>query len=256
MRTLLVLFAVAFVSLTARAGEDAGTKDLERLQGTWTFESYEENGKALPAAALKEKRIFFGANQFIIKRRDELLQIGSLKLNPIDGHRDFDATVIAGPQKGKTMLGIYSLKGDTLKVCINPDGSDRPKEFKTTADSGLFLAVYKRVIRTGDQLAIAGKYRSESVQVNGDRETADVEITRRGDCYLLKWSKGILDAHIVGIGIRKGGVLSVCWASKGQIGVCVYELDKERRLVGDWTILGGVGAVQRETLTRRKKADK
>src|SRR5205807_1198901 len=113
-------------------------KEMEKLQGTWMFDSYEENGKKTPPADLKEKRIFFGSNQFIIKQGEELLQVGSLKLDPIDGHRDIDATVAAGPHKGNTMRGIYSLKDNTLKVCIDPEGNERPKEFKTTPDSGYY----------------------------------------------------------------------------------------------------------------------
>jgi uncharacterized protein (TIGR03067 family) len=201
---------------------------------------------------LKEKRIFFGANQFIVKNGEELLQLGSLKLDPIDGHRDFDATVVAGPHKGNTMRGIYSLKENTLKVCIDPEGNDRPKEFKTTPDSGLYLAVYKRVIPTGEEVDITGSYRAESLQFNGEKQTADVEIKRLGDCYLVKWSKGILEAY-VGIGLRKGEVLAVCWANQGQVGACLYHIEKGPRLVGEWTMLGGAGVVQRETLTARKK---
>src|ERR1700730_9160231 len=146
--TFLGLVAASLLLAPRAAAQEIAKKEFEKLQGTWTFDSYEESGKKTPAADLKEKRIFFGANEFIIKNGDEFLQVGSLKLDPIDGHRDIDATVAAGLHKGNTMLGIYSLKGNTFKVCIDPEGNERPKEFKTTADSSLFLAVYKRVIPT------------------------------------------------------------------------------------------------------------
>ena len=197
------------------------------------------------------KRIFFGANQFIIKKGDELVQIGSLRLDPVDGHRDIDATVVAGLHKGNTMRGIYFLKDNIFKVCIDPEGNDRPKEFKTTADSGLYLAVYKRVMPTSEEIDITGHYKAESLQINGEKQMADVEIKRLGDCYLVKWSKGILDAY-VGIGLRKGEVLAVCWANQGQIGACLYQIEQGPRLVGEWTMLGGAGVVQRETMTRKK----
>jgi uncharacterized protein (TIGR03067 family) len=255
MKTIL-LGTLATVLLVAPGafGQEITKKELEKLQGTWTFDSYEENGKALAAADLKEKRIFFGRDQFMIKKGDELLQVGLLKLDPLDGHRDIDATVIAGPNKGTTMRGIYSLKDNTLNVCIDPEGNERPKEFKTTADSGLFLAVYKRVIPAGEEVDITGRYKAESIQFNGERQTADVEIRRMGDCYLVKWSKGILDAY-VGIGLRKGDVLAVCWANQGQIGACLYQIESGPRLSGAWTILGGAGVVQRETLTAKKKKE-
>src|SRR5262249_45001555 len=139
-----------------------------------------------------------------------------------------------------------------FKVCIDPEGIERPKEFKTAPDSGLFLAVYKRVVPAGEEVDITGHYRAESLQFNGEKQMADVEIKRLGDCYLVKWSKGILDAY-VGIGLRKGEVLAVCWTNQGQIGACLYQIEKGPRLVGAWTMLGGAGVVQRETLTARKK---
>jgi uncharacterized protein (TIGR03067 family) len=244
MRSIMLgLLATGLVLVSAASGQEISKKELEKLQGTWTFDSYEENGKKSPAADLKDKRIFFGANQFIVKKGEELVQVGSLKLDPIDGHRDIDATIAAGPNKGTTMRGIYSLKDDMLKVCM---------EFKTAPDSGHYLAVYKRVILTGEEIDITGLYRAESLQFNGEKQTADVEIKRLGDCYLVKWSKGILDAY-VGIGLRKGEVLAVCWANQGQVGACIYRIDKGPQLIGEWTMLGGAGMVQRETLTLRKK---
>jgi len=250
--TILGLFVACLLIAPGAVGQEITKRELEKLQGTWLFDSYEENGKQTPAADLKDKRIFFGANQFIIKNGEELLQVGSLKLDPIDGHRDIDATVVAGPHKGNTMRGIYLLKGDVFKVCIDPEGIERPKEFETAPDSGLFLAVYKRVVPAGEEVDITGHYRAESLQFNGEKQMADVEIKRLGDCYLVKWSKGILDAY-VGIGLRKGEVLAVCWTNQGQIGACLYQIEKGPRLVGAWTMLGGAGVVQRETLTARKK---
>ena len=254
MRTSILVVVAAVLFAPCAGGQSISKKELEKLQGTWSFESYEEDGKPAAPESFKEKRIFFGGSQFIVKKGDELLQIGALKLDPVDGRRDIDATILAGPQKGTTMRGIYSLKENILKVCIDPEGNDRPKEFKTTAGSGLYMAVYKRIIPIGEDIDIAGVYKAESIQLNGEKQTAEVEIKRLGDGYLVKWSKGILDAY-VGIGLRKGGVLSVCWANQGQVGVCIYQIEKGPRLSGEWTMLGGAGVVQRETLTIRKKGE-
>src|SRR5207249_3299729 len=150
--TMLGLVTAGLLVVSSAGGQEIVKKEMDRLQGTWVFDSFEENGQITPPADLKNKRMFFGANQFIIKNGDELVQVGTLKLDPIDGHRDIDATVVAGQHTGNTMRGIYMIKGDQLKVCIDPEGNERPKEFKTTADSGLFLAVYKRVVPEGEEI--------------------------------------------------------------------------------------------------------
>ena len=49
-----------------------------------------------------------------------------------------------GPNKGKTILGIYELKEDTLRICYDLTGKGRPTEFVTKKDAPLFLVVYKR----------------------------------------------------------------------------------------------------------------
>ena len=47
-----------------------------------------------------------------------------------------DLTFTAGPEKGKTSLGIYEVDGDTWKICLGLAGKGRPKEFTTKAQSG------------------------------------------------------------------------------------------------------------------------
>ena len=49
-----------------------------------------------------------------------------------------------GSDKGQTELGIYQFDGDTVKLCINEKGKDRPKEFTTAADNQQNLVVLKR----------------------------------------------------------------------------------------------------------------
>jgi len=43
----------------------------------------------------------------------------------------------------RTLKGIYTLDGDTLKICLTEKG-DRPKEFKLDADSKAALMTLKR----------------------------------------------------------------------------------------------------------------
>jgi uncharacterized protein (TIGR03067 family) len=69
---------------------------------------------------------------------------GTFKLDPSTTPKSFDLTGTNGPNKGKQLLAIYELDGDNLKVCYDLTGKTRPKEFKTTEGSQLYLATFKR----------------------------------------------------------------------------------------------------------------
>jgi uncharacterized protein (TIGR03067 family) len=45
---------------------------------------------------------------------------------------------------GSKAKGIVALDGDTLKLCYNPMGGDRPTKFESTADNKNHLIVLKR----------------------------------------------------------------------------------------------------------------
>ena len=49
-----------------------------------------------------------------------------------------------GPNQGKTFPCIYELKGDTLRICYDLSGAKRPTEFKSVADTKLYLVTYSR----------------------------------------------------------------------------------------------------------------
>ena len=48
------------------------------------------------------------------------------------------------PDKGKTMLGIYELDGDTLKMCLTKPGNERPRDFTTKLGEPRMVTVYSR----------------------------------------------------------------------------------------------------------------
>ncbi len=144
--SLAVILAI-FVGTTLTAADpkdDPAKKELEKMQGTWMYESVEMDGKAMPADELKKMRITFAGDKFTVKSGDKAAEAGTQKLDPTKKPKTVDATVTEGEGKGTTMLGIYELEGDTLKACFDPTGKKRPTEFKAPAGSGLFTAVLKR----------------------------------------------------------------------------------------------------------------
>jgi uncharacterized protein (TIGR03067 family) len=129
----------------ARAdGKADVAKELRKFQGAWTFEFVEAGGKEVPAAGFKGMTVTFEGDRFTVKKGDEVIQVGRQKLDPSRSPRTLDVTVTEGLNKGAVMPGIYEIRGDTLKVCFDPEGKKRPTEFKGASGSQTFV-VHKRV---------------------------------------------------------------------------------------------------------------
>jgi uncharacterized protein (TIGR03067 family) len=147
---IAVLFLFAGVGLLVAAGAGSGEavkKDLEALKGTWMVVSAEKDGKKLTDEQLKGITLTYdGAGKTSVKKGDQLLFEGTIKIDPTKKPKTLDATQTSeGENKGKTFLGIYEIQGDTLKICsAEPAKKDRPAEFSSKPGSGHFLRVYKR----------------------------------------------------------------------------------------------------------------
>ena len=148
MRILLVaLFCVfGFAASGTRADDKADLeKELKNFQGNWNIESSVTGGTEISADQLKGFILIFEGDKHTLKFGDKVFQVGTLKLDPSKSPKTVDVTMTEGPDKGTTMLGIYEIDGDTLRVCFDPQGKKRPTEFKSAAGSQNFVNVHKRV---------------------------------------------------------------------------------------------------------------
>ena len=137
MRFLLLGCALALVTFTARADEDAAKKDLKVLAGTWKVVAAEHDGDSLDR--IIDGVMVIKENNFHIKTKSGTELKGDLILNPTKAPKHIDYVHQDGPLKDKKWEGIYELKGDTLKICYAEADSEkeRPIEFKTLKDSKL-----------------------------------------------------------------------------------------------------------------------
>jgi uncharacterized protein (TIGR03067 family) len=120
-------------------------KEVWKFKGTWTFESSETGGKELPTGELKGLLLTFEGDKHTVRKGEEVIQVGTQKLDPSKSPKIIDVTMTEGPNKGTVMLGIYEIDGDTLKVCFDPQGKKRPTEFKSAPASENFVNIHKRV---------------------------------------------------------------------------------------------------------------
>jgi uncharacterized protein (TIGR03067 family) len=120
-------------------------KEAKKFQGTWTIDSSVTGGEAIPAEQLKTFVVIFEGDKHTVKNGDEVIQVGTQKLDPSKSPKVIDVTMTEGPNKGAVMLGIYEIDADTLKVCFDPEGKTRPTEFKSLPGSKNFVNVHKRI---------------------------------------------------------------------------------------------------------------
>jgi hypothetical protein len=93
---------------------------------------------------------------------------------------------------------------------------------------------------------LSGVYACEGTNPDGSPYTAVVEIVKRQDTYLVRWTQEN-DDQVMGVGIQQDGVLAVSYFG-GAPAIVVYSVSGER-LSGQWT-MGGAGRLFKETLTK------
>jgi uncharacterized protein (TIGR03067 family) len=121
--------------------------DAPKLDGTWKPVSGELGGKAFPEPALKAISLTISnANYDVVVLEPQGAQHdrGTVKyLNKLTP-KGMDVIGTNGPNQGKTLPAIYEIDGDTLRVCYNLNGTNRPTDFKTSAGGQLFSVTYSR----------------------------------------------------------------------------------------------------------------
>jgi len=143
MRLCVSFVAVLFL-LGADAPADAVKKDMTLLEGDWSLVSGERDGQTIPEEFVKTgKRSVKDAETSVIIN-DMVVMKAKFKIDPIKKPKTIDYAVTDGPEKGKTVLGIYELDGDTVKFCFSAPDKERPSEFTAKEGSGRTLSLWKR----------------------------------------------------------------------------------------------------------------
>lgn len=145
--TLVALYFVFGLAASGTLADDKADveKETRKFQGIWTIESSVTGGMEIPAEQLKGFRVIYDGDKHTVKMGDQVIQVGTQKIDPSKSPKTIDVTMTEGPSKGAVMLGIYEIDGDTMKACFDPQGKKRPTEFKSSAGSEYFLNVHKRV---------------------------------------------------------------------------------------------------------------
>ncbi len=123
-----------------QAAIDPTDRDLKSLQGEWLCVAMEEIGNTLNKKAVREqdRRVTIKGHSYTMKRTENGHRhtlVGKFEIDASNGHFDF----VGREQDGRSTVwvGIYELKGDTLKLCYRYRRNEdcvRPTSFETDTD--------------------------------------------------------------------------------------------------------------------------
>src|SRR5437773_1028401 len=138
----LIVVGLVLAFGAVKAADDAD-KDKEKLQGAWQPISAIEKGKEQSKEDLKERKITFKGDKITVKHGEKVHDV-TFKLDPSKKPKEIDVTGKDDDGKDRMMKGIYELNDDTLKVCLDMEGGDRPSKFDSPEGSNLIFVTLKR----------------------------------------------------------------------------------------------------------------
>lgn len=138
---LSLLLALVLSFNAGLSQEDAIQAELKKLDGTWNVTALESAGIKLPDNYLKQENMafVFKSDKMTVKKGTQTVTDSTVKIDPAKSPKTLDATATDGMGKGKTILIIYELTGDSLKIArYLPGTTGRPSGFDDKANLMVF----------------------------------------------------------------------------------------------------------------------
>ncbi len=139
-----LLLVLSFPAIGAEPDDDGANADAKSVLGTWRFTSVSYDGGLQDVSG----KMTFGADHKLAA--DVGGQEGTFEyaLDPTKKPKWIDLKT-----SDFNIAGIYSLEGDTLKICHGDPKSPRPSEFKTEKGDRISLVTLTRAADDGDSPA-------------------------------------------------------------------------------------------------------
>lgn len=113
------------------------------LTGTWEMIRAESAGEPSPDLIPLRVELQLTADTYAVHLAGELADRGTYAVIAAHPHPTLTLYGTLGPNAGRAIPCIYQLTGNRLRICYGLDGN-LPSDFKTTAESRLYLATYRR----------------------------------------------------------------------------------------------------------------
>ncbi len=149
MATKSLLFcALLSLALAQPANEERAKKDLERMQGTWTMQALEVNGKDVGAKRIQDTFLIVKKDDYRTKVKDQEQPGFRLVLDPSKEPKAVDMIKAMPGGTEEVYKGIYIFENDTLKICRGlTAGKERPNQFATWPDTNAFVVTWKKQVK-------------------------------------------------------------------------------------------------------------
>ncbi|MBL8982571.1 MAG: TIGR03067 domain-containing protein [Gemmatimonadetes bacterium] len=188
---------------------------LRSLEGEWAFTSLEVNGETVPSSLHGTSRILIDGDRFRTES-PEANYDGEFLIDVEAEPHTIDIAFVEGPEAGQSSLGVFTLDGDTLTICLGLVGATRPSGFRTTQGSGHALETLRRA-SAARPVGVTGGHTAAGKAQNSPARQSDV--ARTDDSFVV--TPSALDAPLQGGWqclelVRDGGPLPDQWLPAGQ----------------------------------------
>ena len=137
----ILLITVCAVAVSGGCG--TAKHENKKLDGTWVVESVLRDPREKDREEGKGIRCVIEGTKVVAKMPGEDKPSGTLTIK-VDSTEKLKTMDIRPEGEKDTILAIYELEGDTLRICWSPVGKKRPTEFASKPGTGHALVVLKR----------------------------------------------------------------------------------------------------------------
>jgi uncharacterized protein (TIGR03067 family) len=135
----------AQVTTNSTAPAAASPDDVIKIQGSWSRTSSAIGDAPLPSEFLKPLTYKFNDGRYEKTVNGGEPEKGTYSMDPSTNPGNLTMTATDGADAGRTILGIYELNGDTLRICVDPPGTNRPASFQSSSTTQHFIETYQRI---------------------------------------------------------------------------------------------------------------
>jgi uncharacterized protein (TIGR03067 family) len=108
--------------------EKQSAPEQKGLDGTWKVVSIGGNGKTLPSEKIGDMKVHIAGQQYSTSKGGKEMEQATMTSDPSKQPKTIDLAFTKGELKGQTILGIYEVTGNTLRLAFAEPGKPHPTE--------------------------------------------------------------------------------------------------------------------------------